>query len=63
MTKQEQSELSALRTQVAQLRHIVVELTRALRSPMYEVGRGVIRMAVEIELSEERQMEETARCK
>ena len=38
MTKQEQSELSALRTQVAQLRHIVVELTRAMRSPMYEVG-------------------------
>ena len=57
MTKQEQSELSALRTQVAQLRHIVVELTRAMRSPMYEVGRGVIRVAADILLNDEHQHE------
>ena len=62
MTKQEQSELSALRTQVAQLRHIVVELTRAMRSPMYEVGRGVIRVAADILLNDEHQ-HETARSK
>lgn len=57
MTKQEQSELSALRTQVAQLRHIVVELTRAMRSPMYEVDRGVIRVAADILLNDEHQHE------
>lgn len=51
MTKQEQSELSALRTQVEQLRHIVVELTRALRSPAYEIKRDVLRKATDIELA------------